>query len=252
MEEKYISKFGSTFSIIINSLVDEIKRRNIIGKKRIDIINKLNFRAYQEKELLNLFQEMLKESFDAGRESVPKKPQENFIVNSSTDSIEKVLELFKQKAFYITGIEKDNILKKIKNILMQGIKSGIGEREFIEQLDESLKGYDIAMQGARLQTIVRTNIADVYNTARTQEFKNIEDYIDAYQYSAILDDRTSDICIALDGKIFPKSEIDKYTPPNHFGCRSIIVPIYSGEKFDGFSEMPATVMEDGNFLKVAK
>ena len=41
---------------------------------------------------------------------------------------------------------------------------------------------------------------------------------------SVLDARTSDICINLDGSIFAIDEGPR--PPAHFNCRSIVVPLF--------------------------
>ncbi len=51
----------------------------------------------------------------------------------------------------------------------------------------------------------------------------------AYQYSAILDDVTSDICAGLDGKIFEAGS--EPIPPLHFNCRSLLIPITKYEDY---------------------
>ena len=51
----------------------------------------------------------------------------------------------------------------------------------------------------------------------------------AYQYSAILDDRTSAICEGLHGKIFKAGS--EPIPPMHFNCRSLLIPITKYEDF---------------------
>jgi uncharacterized protein with gpF-like domain len=56
--------------------------------------------------------------------------------------------------------------------------------------------------------------------------------IQAFQYSAVIDDDTTDICLSLDGKIMRKDDEEsmRFMPPNHYGCRSILVPITINEE----------------------
>lgn len=82
---------------------------------------------------------------------------------------------------------------------------------------------------AYLNTLVRTNMFDAFNEGRYAEFTDPElgDFVAALEYSAILDDRTTDICTALDGSIWDSDNSlwDTYRPPNHYNCRSILVAI---------------------------
>lgn len=71
-----------------------------------------------------------------------------------------------------------------------------------------------------------------YNTAKGQarnasQWVRIEkekDVFPALRYSAVIDDRTSDICLPLDGIILPVDDPlwDKYSPENHFNCRCFL------------------------------
>ena len=55
----------------------------------------------------------------------------------------------------------------------------------------------------------------------------IDDFVPYYLWSSILDDRTSDYCFSMDGKIFRKGEVIR--PPAHFGCRALLIPITRSE-----------------------
>jgi len=62
------------------------------------------------------------------------------------------------------------------------------------------------------------------------------DVVEAVEYSAILDGRTSDFCRNWDGKVIAKTPenealIQELTPPNHVHCRSMLVPITRYEEW---------------------
>ncbi len=71
------------------------------------------------------------------------------------------------------------------------------------------------------------------NTGRKSILEWYSDGIYAYQYSAILDSRTTDICKGLDWMVVKawSSLFDEYSPPNHRNCRSIRVAIMEDEAF---------------------
>jgi uncharacterized protein with gpF-like domain len=56
----------------------------------------------------------------------------------------------------------------------------------------------------------------------------VRPYIEAYQYQAIMDDVTTDFCREHDGQIIRADDPDlqRIQPPNHFNCRSVLVPIF--------------------------
>lgn len=74
-----------------------------------------------------------------------------------------------------------------------------------------------------------------YNTAVGQstqaaQWAYIEDNAELFpylQYSAVIDDRTSDICEPIDGVVLPVSDPfwDTFTPLNHFNCRCTLIMV---------------------------
>jgi uncharacterized protein with gpF-like domain len=64
--------------------------------------------------------------------------------------------------------------------------------------------------------------------------------IAGYEYSAVMDDRTSDICADLDGKFFSVQDANSVQPPLHFNCRSQFIPVFVDETTDKeISKLPA-------------
>jgi SPP1 gp7 family putative phage head morphogenesis protein len=75
---------------------------------------------------------------------------------------------------------------------------------------------------ARIQTIMRTSTFEAINEARMEYFTDpaLGGFVEALEYSAIMDDRTTEICSEMDGKIYPAdSEVwQTLAPPNHFNA----------------------------------
>ncbi len=86
---------------------------------------------------------------------------------------------------------------------------------------------------ARVENIVRTSNSDAMNQARMALFgdPDLKDFIQAYEYSAIMDDRTTDICAQLHGRIL--KDFSSYVPPNHYQCRSILIPVTIADGWNG-------------------
>ncbi len=84
-----------------------------------------------------------------------------------------------------------------------------------------------------LGSISSISVPGTFNTWRGAMYESYTDKIYAYQYSAILDGRTTDRCKSLDGRIvLPWSvEYANYSPPQHYRCRSIRVAIMQDETF---------------------
>lgn len=71
------------------------------------------------------------------------------------------------------------------------------------------------------------------NMGRGSIFARYPERVYGFQFSAILDDRTSDICMSLDGIVVKAGSSDyaAYSPPRHPNCRSIWVAILMAETF---------------------
>ena len=82
-------------------------------------------------------------------------------------------------------------------------------------------------------TIARTLSSTSYNSGRAATFQSkvMQPFIEAYQYSAILDGDTSSYCEAHNGQIIKASDpaLNTLRPPAHFNCRSTLIPVLSGE-----------------------
>jgi SPP1 gp7 family putative phage head morphogenesis protein len=144
-----------------------------------------------------------------------------------------------ERAFWITGIVKDAILKVARNYILNWSKehpvenpSGSGfEEGLYETLREWLPATDAAGRtintASRSEVIARTNIMDMYNHSRLTMMQQPElrGWVQAYRYTAIIDSVTTPICRALHGKIFTEATLNGYPPPNHYSCRSMLLPV---------------------------
>lgn len=85
------------------------------------------------------------------------------------------------------------------------------------------------VQGSSLasaQRLTRTMITQISNEATLAGLKEVDPNVsDSYEYIATLDDRTTEICRALDGKVFQNDDPLAPRPPQHWGCRSKIGPV---------------------------
>lgn len=74
-------------------------------------------------------------------------------------------------------------------------------------------------------------VTGAVNMGRGSIFQRSPELIYGFQFSAILDDRTTDTCLSLDGLVFRKKDMANYQPPLHYNCRSILVEILMEELF---------------------
>lgn len=72
-----------------------------------------------------------------------------------------------------------------------------------------------------------TESAFFNSAAQMDSFKDVG--VEQFEFVATLDNRTSDICQEMDGKVFKMSEreIGVNVPPLHCNCRSTTVPYFA-------------------------
>lgn len=160
------------------------------------------------------------------------------------------LRFLRSKATYVSGVLKDSLIKEIKTTLYNAIKVGEIPTETqgkIKQLFDPYIGNEDVLkpdkdgvmrvtEPYRIETILRTNATDALNQGRLVEARQVEKFLQGMEYSAILDDRTTQICIDLDGKIFHMDDpnLQRLTPPNHFNALPAGTPILAtSRKGDG-------------------
>lgn len=263
LQEKYVPILQGNFRIVINGLLDDIKRKRIIENKKFEAINKLSLRNMGI--VNNTMKKLYRESYELGKESVAVR--KDFAIGDITElNNDEVVEMFINKAFWITGNEDAEILSKVQGILINGIADGAGINEIETMLLDELEPWVARARAEaphRVETIIRTNVFDAFNKGRQQQMQGMGEFIGGYKYNAILDGRTSELCKKLDsestGKIYTADEASNIWPPNHFNCRSIMEPVFEDEVEDetkaGFDFKGVDkniVKEKGGFLKVAR
>lgn len=163
----------------------------------------------------------------------------------------EALAEYGRESFTITGAFSDDALGGAKRIIRKGIRRGASYAELEFELSQHFEPY-LETEGAvdpgvlrpyRLHNIVRTNMAEAYNTGRMNLFfsPSVGDFVVGFEYSAVLDDRTTEFCQEWDGTVMRKDDprVGQVTPPNHYQCRGVMIPITRGEIVQFPAELPA-------------
>lgn len=116
-----------------------------------------------------------------------------------------------------------------KKLLISRVKSNIN-RAAIEgkAIDKLYKDISITFGSSAYESkrLLNTELARVVSEAQADIYANT-DVVKKVMYDATLDNKTSDICAALDGNIYNSNE-NYPKPPQHPNCRSCIIPIVDG------------------------
>ena len=150
------------------------------------------------------------------------------------------LGYYADKAFAVAGIVRDDILNEAKQIILNGIKrvdlpaaeKALSEL-FSKYVVDGVIGPEVAAP-ARLATIVRTNTLDALNQGRKNLFEDpdVKGFVSYWEYSAVIDERTTDYCKCMDKKVFAMDDLGILNPPAHYNCRAISVPVTKFETRD--------------------
>lgn len=122
---------------------------------------------------------------------------------------------------------------KLKLLLKDNIQQGVIQGETIPQIVSRLKGV-LTINKEGVKALAITAVATVTNQVRMQTYKENEDIFKGYEHNSTLDNRTTLLCGSRDGACWDlngkglneKGKANKFmTPPLHFRCRSLLLPI---------------------------
>ena len=169
---------------------------------------------------------------------------------------------FKAKSFWITGILEDQLLARAKATLFTALASDRTPTQVEFELDRALNEFLPVRDRARrlvnvphrIETIARTQLADAVNQGRWGTFTDpeLDGFVTAFQYSAVLDSRTRDNHAAWDGVTLAAND-PTWTgppdrrPPNGFSCRCVLVPITELDEAELTEAIPSVEVVDDGF-----
>lgn len=156
-------------------------------------------------------------------------------------------EFLDKYSLEISAITDETVLNRIRNALREGLEQGLPTRDITKLIREKANTW---LSDWHAETIVRTETSKMYNAGRLARWLDpeVNGFVEALQYDAIVDRRTTELCRSLDGKIVSIQRADiiaKYTPPNHFQCRSTWLPVTKYEEWE--DDFDTTLKPDEGF-----
>jgi SPP1 gp7 family putative phage head morphogenesis protein len=220
-EKKTVAEAKPIVDEIFTDLFDQIQKKKILDGGRIERIDSLKLKR------LKKIQQMLKQNFYQWYKDSRITARAELFKNKFRTPLasDKFLEFLGQETFQYIGDWEYKITKDTRIALQNAIKDGKPLSSVFDQIDDEIKKDSIVS----IERYARTKFTEVMNRARVEEFTESK-VVAGFEYSAILDDRTSDICAGLHGKTFKLGT--EPIPPMHFNCRSVLVPITIFEEFE--------------------
>lgn len=221
----------------INNLKKQVIEEDVLTTSKVDSIRiPANFKS----DLKAVTLVTLKEAWGFGlkhakKEIAKAKGSSSFAANLVLD--EAAAEAFlNSRSFTLSGDTFAGIEKQASTILYNAIKSSWTLADTLTAFDDFTASNTLP----HLATAIRTITFEAINEARYDFFSSPEmaTYIEALEYSAIIDGKTTEICQELDGRTWAVDDAmwDKYTPPNHFNCRSLLIAVTVDDKWEPSSD----------------
>ena len=256
-EIQFVEEYSKLYKSQIENLIKQVTKRKLIENKDLKGVDTLVIKKNKLKELFTSYYNKL---YVAGKVSAIdniKDKIENVKLNMkdittiddkwlSRNYIKNILDdigtygiitpedtaylsQLKDQAFFLSGSIESDMIKKVYSAIKEGLDSGDTianiSKKISANLTSDLKRYST--------TIARTNASDAFNSGRMNFFNSqqMTPFIEAYQYSAVIDDATTEFCRSHDEQIIKANDplLGIINPPNHFNCRSIVLPIMTGE-----------------------
>lgn len=231
--DSFLAVGKGTVEKIFTDFLDDIDRKKIVQRQKIDKLDALAL-----KNVAGLRQKLYKALTDLYKKSKEVAASELFKSNFAKPIVaEEFLKILDNETFQFIGDWEYNVTKNARLAIIQAIKDGKSIAQVVDLVDSETKAKSITS----LETYARTKFTEVMNKGRIEFFESSK-VISGYQYSAVLDDRTTEICRGLHGKKFKMG--DQPIPPMHFNCRSILVPITIYEEFEPDETVGKTPIDD--------
>lgn len=208
-------------SLVVSDLFEQLAEKKIIQSDSIAKMDSVKLRK------LGGISRLLKKSFkDIWLEGKQTAQSELFKGKYARKPLldEAFQDLLEEEIYSYIGDWEYRILQRARNEMIAAIKDGKPISSVVTAVSEDLvKDAEVS-----LERYARTKHTEVMNKGRLSFFEE-SGVVAAYQYSAILDDVTSEICKGLDGKVFEAGS--EPVPPMHFNCRSLLVAITKYEDY---------------------
>lgn len=125
----------------------------------------------------------------------------------------------------LAGVLNIAVLEKTREVIRDSMLEGSTLQERMKALRESSE--ELArITTQRIEAIARTEITRADSMGRLIQMKANDDVI-GVEFSAVMDDRTTEMCIERNGLIMRLDDprIPENTPPLHVNCRSLLISL---------------------------
>lgn len=147
---------------------------------------------------------------------------------------------FSSKIWY----DRDTLAMNVTRLIPQQFIAGAPTQVLADKLSKAMgTSYNNAVR------LIRTE--GTYVSAKADMYTYQQCGCDMYELLATLDDRTSEICREMDGKVFPvaQASVGVNMPPFHPNCRTTTLPVIGMDDIDA---VRLAKDENGKYIRVPK
>lgn len=135
----------------------------------------------------------------------------------------------------------DNVRNRISQLTRQSVEAGDTTQDLQKKIQKLVEG----MTGWQAERIARTETMRVWNLGHYQRLEQTPaETLTGYEYSVVLDDRTSHICQSIAGLKVARDDFE-LIPPLHPHCRTIVNPVYSFDEDVDFGSQDSVNPAEG-------
>lgn len=202
---------------------------SIYQKERIEVTTALTNTYNETKKLIkNVFEEAPK-YIDENKLLISIKNYESVSDNNKLNQLLKIPWTSDNLNFSDRIWKaKDDMIADLKQELTRVCVIGESPDKAIEHMEKYVDK-KIRNAKSRAATLIETESAYIHTEATSEIYEELD--VEEYEIVATLDNRTSEICRAMDGKHFKVSEkkIGITAPPFHVRCRTVTAPYFDDE-----------------------
>ena len=110
-------------------------------------------------------------------------------------------------------------LTRIQKTIRQGLREGWDNKTLVTAVKRATR-----LTESQASALVRTAVTNTQTQAQLASFQENKAVLKGMRFTAVLDNRTSQICAHHDGTVFDVDDI-RFAPPLHWRCRSTLVPV---------------------------
>ena len=230
---KVVNKFKGALNIEIDTITADQKADLLKQVQRAveknDIVSIGTLRAKYTGDLSSALTNVQKEMFEAGK--ISASTEMNVRVAGTAREVMGALKVGNDKLVQkmTSDMESAASLAVSQTIARKGGSiSGTGTAEAVNAASQAID--KVLESKGRLNTLT---LMGSLNLGRASVFERYPEKVYGFQYSAIVDDKTTDLCLSLDGRVVAAGSADFYSygPPQHYECRSLWVEILQEEEF---------------------